>query len=253
MRQLIAVSALAAVAVVSVQANAATPKENFITVCEAGMKKEPLSDGSLRTSVATVAAIKAATGKEACGVAWTAATTATSLDLSGKSVTDISMLKNFSKLTSLNISGNEISDLSALGGLTGLTDLDASSNKVSDVSALGSLTALTKLNLAKNQITDIAALSTLTALKELRLNDNQIVKVAPLTSIKGLKKLFLSSNKVENLAPLAKSKKLVELAVRNNPVKNCPDKGKLEIKGKEIENTEVLQTVCKDEAYKKGN
>ena len=54
-----------------------------------------------------------------------------------------------------------------------------------------------------------------------------------------------------NLAPLAKNKKLKELKVKGNPVKNCPDGKKVEVKGKELENTELLKGICKDEAYKK--
>jgi len=254
MRHLFAASALAAVSFVTLQAQAADgPEQAFMAACEMDSKGSPTANADVRGQIPVVNAIKEATGKTACPMAWTAAKELTKLDASGKGITDIGILMGLSKLTNVNLSNNEITDVTPLGNLAGLKKLDLSGNKITDVSALGKATALTDLNLAKNQISDISGLSTLTALAELRVNDNQIDKVWAVTDMKALKKAYLSSNKIENLAPLAKNKKLVELAVRNNPVKNCPDKGKVEIKGKEIDNTDVLKGVCKDEAWKKGN
>ena len=251
MRTIIAASALAAVSFASTQAYAGMgPKETFIAACEMDKKPGGKPDAAVRAQIPTAKAIVEATGKTTCANAWTAATELTKLDASGKAITDIGILMGLTKLTNVNLSGNEIADVKPLANLK-LTKLDLSGNKITDVSPLASITTLTSLNVAKNQVTDISSLSTLTALTELSANGNSIDKVWALTDMKGLKKAQLNNNKIENLAPLAKNKKLTELKVKNNPVKNCPDKGKVEVKGKEIENTDLLKGVCKDEAYKK--
>lgn len=253
MRHVIAASALAAFAFSSTVAVAAAgPEQSFLAACQMDTNKETKPNPEVRSQVPLTKALMEASGATACAMGWAKVQELTSLDLTDKGIADISMLRGLSGLTSVNLSGNGITDISALETLTNLKKADLSKNEISDVSALAKATGLTSLNLSKNKVSDISSLSTLTALTELRLNDNQVVKVWPVTDMKALKKAYLNANQIENLAPLAKNKKLVELSVRGNPVKNCPDKGKVEVKGKEIENTDLLKGICKEEAWKKG-
>jgi len=253
MRHFIAASALAAVAFSStVSVAAAGPEQSFLAACKMEVEKDTKPNPEIRAQVPLMKVIMEASGSTACAMAWTKAKELTSLDASGKSLVDVNMLRGLTGLTSLNLSNNSVADLTPLETLTNLKKVDLSENQIADVAVLGKLTGLTSLNLSKNKVSDISGLSTLTALTELRLNDNEIVKVWPVTDMKALKKAYFNANKIENLSPLAKNKKLVELSVRGNPVKNCPDKGKVEVKGKEIDNTDLLKGVCKDEAWKKG-
>ena len=251
MRNLIAASLLSAFALSSTSALASSDAD-FMEFCTAKQNDTPLADPGKMAQTPVFEAILGGADARNCVAALNKAKELTTLDLSNKGVTDISMVASLTNLTSLNISKNNVQKLDAISGLTKLTTLDFSENKVSDLAPLKGLVALTDLNGAKNEIVDIEPLSGLVALTQLRLNDNQIDKVAAITEMKDLKKLYLSTNKIENLNPLAKNKKLVELAVRSNPVKQCPDGNKVEVKGKEIENTDLLKSTCKDEAWKAG-
>lgn len=252
MRHFIAASIVATAAFASVEAQA-SHESTFKAVCEATLNNTPLASAKDKAAVLAVQGIIKAVDQTNCNLAWQRAEKLTSLDLSGKEITDATIVAGLPMLTELNLSGNAITDLAPLAGLKELTKLDVSENKLTDISFVAGMTKMTELNIAKNEIADISALGEMSMLTELRANDNKIDKVFVLSGLKSLKKVFLSSNQIDNLAPLAKNKKLAELAVRNNPVKNCPDGNKVEVKGKEIENTDLLKGICKDEAYKKGN
>ena len=58
------------------------------------------------------------------------------LDLSGKSIADISGLELAKNVTELNLSGNAITDIAALSALDKLTALDLSDNRILDVGVL---------------------------------------------------------------------------------------------------------------------
>ena len=94
--------------------------------------------------------------------------------ISDKRLSDISVLKNLTKLASLNLSYNNISDITPLAGLTNLTALSLGGNQISDISALAGLTQLNWLSLSGNQITDISALKGLSNLKDLYCAENPI-------------------------------------------------------------------------------
>jgi Leucine-rich repeat (LRR) protein len=251
MRSILFASALTALGFASSTAFASEKAEDlFKSVCLANKQKGELTTPMQKSSVTTVRAIMQAVPETDCNVIWTKATMMTSMDLSGKEITNVSVLRAFDKMTDLNLSNNGIADISMLSTMKALQTLNVADNQIGDITVAGELAALTTFNGAKNQITDISALSNTSALTQVRLADNQIEKVFALTNHKGLKNAYLQNNKIANLTPLAKNKKLKELNVKGNPVKECPDKGKTEVKGKEVENTDLLKGICKDEAYK---
>lgn len=77
---------------------------------------------------------------------------ATSLNLSGARISDLTPLSSLNNLTSLNLSSNAIVDLSPLTELKNLKWLDLKSNKLVELSPLIELKKLTNLNLAGNII-----------------------------------------------------------------------------------------------------
>ena len=110
-------------------------------------------------------------------------------------------------LESLYLYGNQISDISALKNLTKLTHLEIDSNQIIDISALKGLTNLTYLSIGNNQISDISALKDMTNLEELYLCENKISDMN--ISIDNLKKADIGNQKIE----ITSDKREVELPV----------------------------------------
>jgi Leucine-rich repeat (LRR) protein len=251
MRQLIAASLLAAIGLASTQAQAAlAPREAFNQACKSIKGQAPDSGPQVVQAKPAVKAIMGVLGGTNCDEMTKSAAALTELDVSGKEIVDISVTAFMVNLTTLNISNNKVKDIAAVSSLTKLTKLNAAQNEISDITAVSGLAALQTLNLSKNQVTDIGAIKDLPALTTLRADNNQVSKAFAVSNVKTLTSVNLNNNKIDNLSPLAKNKKLKDLKVKGNPVKTCPDGKKVEIKGKEIENTDLLRGVCKDEAYK---
>ncbi|MEA4915112.1 MAG: hypothetical protein VB061_11120 [Christensenella sp.] len=94
------------------------------------------------------------------------------LDLSVNELTDLSFVKNMTKLRLLCVGKNDITDISALAGLTELEYLELYSNPIADQTPLAGLTKLTHLNVARTGITDITMLSGMKQLKMLYILGN---------------------------------------------------------------------------------
>jgi len=76
----------------------------------------------------------------------------TSLDASGRDITDLTGLEHGTNLTNLYLSRNQIIDISPISGLTNLTHLNLGSNQISDISPLSGLTNFTYLDLRANPL-----------------------------------------------------------------------------------------------------
>ena len=116
----------------------------------------------------------------------------TELDLAYEGIASLKSgdFSGLPSLTELDLSGNSISNISVLSGLTKLTYLDLSWNSISNIWTLSGLTKLTYLDLSGNSITSVSALERLTTLTELNLSDNSIANYDPLrrllTAIDGI-------------------------------------------------------------------
>ena len=141
------------------------------------------------------------------------------LDLSGREITDISVLSVCTKLTKLNLSGNSISDISALVDIPNLKSLDLSDNNISDIGPLMSMTGLEYLNLANNRISSASALADLKNLSELQLGGNTLKGIKALAKLTGLKTLGLDNTGLTDtaLSNLYGLKNLKKLNIENNP------------------------------------
>ncbi len=124
------------------------------------------------------------------------------LDLSGKGISDITPLSNFSNLIVIDLRNNKINDLAPLNNLTNLNRLYLSNNQISNLAPLSNLTNLTTLYLNNNKIEDLTPLSNLTNLKCLILFYNQINNLTPLSNLTNLTNLNLCHNKISDIAPI---------------------------------------------------
>ena len=148
------------------------------------------------------------------------ATNLTRLYLRVNHISDVSPLKDLTKLTRLSLYGNQrLSDLSPLKDLTELTYLDLDDNAISDISPLKALTKLAWLDLQRNNvISDISPLKALTKLRHLDLDSNQISDVSPLKALTELAWLDISDNAISDISPLKTLTKLAWLDVDDNAI-----------------------------------
>ncbi len=137
------------------------------------------------------------------------------LNLSGTGISDISILAELTNLTRLWLHENQISDISAIEGLTNLITLSLDNNQISDISSLSHLIKLTTLSLYNNQISDISHLAGLTNLTNLDLRINQIGNISALIELASLKQLQLSNTKIVDIEPLKNLANLIFLDLNN--------------------------------------
>ena len=148
-----------------------------------------------------------------------------------KSIKCLEYAKNLKKL---KLNENEISDISPLKNLTKLEYLEIQRNRIVDINPLKNLTNLKFLKLYNNLIEDIAPLSNLTNLTGLDLHYNVTVGgdeshkiiskgITDISALKNLKKLeFLdiSANRIEDISILKNFDKIKDLDFSGNRVKN---------------------------------
>ena len=148
----------------------------------------------------------------------TFSTDVTSLDLSGRGITDISALSSCSKLTSLNLSSNSISDITPLMDIPNLQTLNLSGNRVADLRPLMGLSGLRVLDVSNNAVLSTVPLGSNTGLTELNLSGNTISNFSGLSKLKNLTRLDLSSTGFtdEDTAYFTYLSKLGYLNVENN-------------------------------------
>ena len=152
------------------------------------------------------------------------------LDLSSRTVADLSALAALAGLTELRVlrlDDNRVVDVGPLAALTGLRVLDLSSNAIADVGPLAALTGLERLDLSDNRIADLSALSALTGLEVLLLDGNRVADVVPLWSLQRLVHLGLSGNRVADIGLLAELGALQRLDLGGNLVADISPLGDL--------------------------
>ena len=110
--------------------------------------------------------------------------------------------EDMARLTELEITHKTITNLTGLELAINLRKLNLRNNAIRDISPLAGLTHLTELNLRKNILSDISPLAGLTQLEKLYLENNTISDVSPLTGLTRLSELYLESNKISDISPL---------------------------------------------------
>ena len=142
----------------------------------------------------------------------------TELEVTRKTVTNLTGLEHATNLTRLVLRNNAIADISPLAGLTQLTFLHLGSNRISNISLLARFTQLRQLYLEKNTISNISPLAGLTDLTILELGHNNITDISPLARLTRLTTLGLHNNSISNISPLERLTKLTELYLQNNSI-----------------------------------
>ena len=143
------------------------------------------------------------------------------LNLSNKSISDLTGLEFFINVSDLRLGVNSISDLTPLSTMTALTSLQLNNNNITDITALSSLVNLKLLYIYSNTISDINALSNLTLLETLHMQSNMAINdLSPLSNLTTLKILYAHGNNISNLNPLSNLTNLEQLNLGNNDISN---------------------------------
>lgn len=176
---------------------------------------------------------------------------ATSLDLSGLPITDLSPLAGLTHLRSLNLSNTAVTALAPLADLAGLRELRLRETKVTDLSPLEGLAHLEVLDLGQTRVKDVALLAKMPRLRVLKLDKTLVADIDPLASIQALEELDLSTLKFVDLAPLSSLPALRHLSLYYcRKIKDFSALGSmtslvdLNLGGTEIKKLEVLKTLC---------
>ncbi len=119
-----------------------------------------------------------------------------SLDLSGNSLTNVSLPGGTTSLFSLVIEGNPLTQLTLPADLTGLEELVLDGNQLAGFSLPANLNRLGMLDLGFNALTNFSLPSGLTNLDMLRLSGNSLSDFAVPTGLTRLTQLYLDQNRL---------------------------------------------------------
>lgn len=144
-------------------------------------------------------------------------------------ITDISLLKNLSRLeliyqnisdlspleglnlSVLNIEGNLVDDFKPLERMTALTELFAGSNPIRDLSPLPSLYRLKHLSLQRAAVSDIGPLAQIPSLEFVDLFDIPCADYSPLAALPALASVNISEATARDVAVVVENKQLKEI------------------------------------------
>lgn len=127
----------------------------------------------------------------------------TSLDISGKNVTDLTGISVFTNLNKLLAQGNKLTNISELEKMNKLTYLNLSNNNLGkNISPVWKLTNLAELYIDNTGITnsEFAGVTNLNKLQKLSVNKNKLTYLDPIKGITTLKELYVSNNNIDNLS-----------------------------------------------------
>ncbi len=146
-------------------------------------------------------------------------------DKSAAKLTDISALKDMTKLESLSISYTGVKDIDAIAGMTELTTLTINNSKVVSTKALEKLSKLETVDLSANDIKDVSGLKDKKKLSSLNLSDNAIKDISDLKgafTVDTIKTLNFKDNMITDWKPLEAYKKAT--ITKDNNSANKPNK-----------------------------
>lgn len=148
----------------------------------------------------------------------------TELDLSGRHITDLTVLAKCGDLQRLDLHDNLIDDISMLTQLQKLEALNLRGNQVTDLMPLMSLTGLRELDVGGNRVEDLSALDYLGRLEDLSLDGNPVRRFDSLYRLDRLTRLDLRETGLEDedLRALYGLSALRELALNGNPELSVP-------------------------------
>lgn len=134
------------------------------------------------------------------------------LELIYQNISDLSPLENLS-LSVLNIEGNSVDDLKPLERMTALSELFAGSNPIRDLTPLSSLYRLKRLSLQRAAVSDIGPLAEISSLEFVDLFDIPCADYSPLVALPSLVSVNISDATAQDVAVVVENKQLKELYV----------------------------------------
>ncbi|XP_074880692.1 leucine-rich repeat and guanylate kinase domain-containing protein isoform X2 [Buteo buteo] len=116
----------------------------------------------------------------------------------------------------LSLSGRELSDISILSRYVHLQKLELSYNKINDLSCISHMPHLLELNASNNELTTYFVFKPPKNLKEVDFSYNQIPKMQDLSAYQSLTILLLDYNNIEEIRGLEKCHSLTHLSLSHN-------------------------------------
>ncbi|KAM6419472.1 leucine-rich repeat and guanylate kinase domain-containing protein [Pluvialis apricaria] len=116
----------------------------------------------------------------------------------------------------LSLSGRELSDITILSRYVHLQKLELSYNKINDLSCISHMPYLLELNASNNELTTYFVFKPPKNLKEVDFSYNQIPKMQELSAYRSLTKLLLDFNNIEEIRGLEKCHSLTHLSLSHN-------------------------------------
>lgn len=141
----------------------------------------------------------------------------TSLDIGGKSLTNLNGLSVFTNLNKLVAQNNKLTDISGIEKLSKLTYLNLNNNELkNNVTPVFSLTQLNELYLDNNGLiyNYISNISKLSNLKKISLNNNSLTTINSVSGIASLKELYADNNKISTIGNI----KVDKISLKNQAV-----------------------------------
>eukprot|EP01028_Stygiella_incarcerata_P004900 TRINITY_DN2125_c0_g1_i1.p1 TRINITY_DN2125_c0_g1~~TRINITY_DN2125_c0_g1_i1.p1 ORF type:complete len:330 (+),score=99.83 TRINITY_DN2125_c0_g1_i1:96-1085(+) len=126
----------------------------------------------------------------------------TKLFVTGKTIGDISLLKNYKQLRFVELQENAIEDLSALQ-VAHLLTLDISQNRLKSLSTLGTGPYLHSLRVTGNRLSSLEDCKPQQKLLEVDLSENPLKTLSGISAWPALQTLIARKTKLEELKPLA--------------------------------------------------
>ncbi|XP_039376551.1 leucine-rich repeat and guanylate kinase domain-containing protein [Mauremys reevesii] len=124
------------------------------------------------------------------------------LSLSGRNLSDISILSRYIHLEKLELSYNKINDLSCVSHMSYLLELDASNNELTTYFDFKPPKNLKEVDFSYNQIPEMRDLSAYQSLTKLTLDHNNIEEIKGLEKCHSLTYLSLAHNKITTISGL---------------------------------------------------
>lgn len=169
-------------------------------------------------------------------------------------ISDIDLLKDYSKLTNLNVSKSNLEEIpDVVKNLTALTSFSWTDGTLKNVLWITNFPNLTNLDLENNQIKSIEGIGQLKNLKRLTISGNNIESIDGLNECNLLDTLDISDNYIKDLNGISELK-LVTLRASNNVLSDISSLktekiNYLDLSNNNIADFSVIQDLIIDKKY----
>lgn len=145
----------------------------------------------------------------------------TELDLSGRNISNLKGIEEFTSLTELNLSNNNITDISVLTDLTNLSNVNLAQNNITDLTGLNGSFQTIILN--NNKLSSLSSLKNVSSIVNLYVNDNLLTSLTGIEEKDGLKEVYAANNRINDVSNIIYKKGLEILDVSNNKITKIGD------------------------------